>query len=96
MTPTQELILEVLAARVRLGETLWTFSSRHGRALRSLQALGYVTLMHGTVERTVRASLTVKGRAEALSDRYVPPVLQETYERGRRDGAQQQRELLGL
>ena len=70
LTPTEDLILEVLAARYRLGEQLWTFSSRHGRALSSLESKGFIGLMGGIVEHTARAYLTDSGKREALSETY--------------------------
>lgn len=76
-TPTESLVMEVLAARHRLGEHLWTFDARQKRAIESLADKGLVNVMHGTVERSVRASLTDKGIGEYLSERYVPPVLRE-------------------
>ena len=74
-TPTQSLVLEVLAARYRLGESLWTFSANPNavRAIRSLEAAGLVESMGGIVPNTVRASLTDAGKAAALSDTYQPP-----------------------
>ena len=35
LPPTQQLVLEVLGARSRLGENVWTFASRLGQALES-------------------------------------------------------------
>lgn len=73
MTPTQELLMEVLAARYRCGETLWTFDARHRKQLEKLESIGMVSVMDGMVENTCRASLTEKGKAEWISDRYVSP-----------------------
>ncbi len=72
-TPTQDLILEVLAARYRLGEMLWTFDSRHRKAIGDLSERGLVNEMHGVVEKTIRASLTSVGVSHIISDGYVPP-----------------------
>jgi DNA-binding MarR family transcriptional regulator len=74
LTPTEDLCLELLAARYRTGEDLWTFDSRHKRALESLQDKGLVNVVHGIVPKTVRASLTEDGKKEGLSDSYVPPI----------------------
>lgn len=74
-SPTQDLALEVLAARVRLGEEIWTFEARHKRTLEQLANKGLVNVLHGIVQGTVRASLTEAGRAEVLSADYVPPIL---------------------
>lgn len=73
LPPTQALVLEVLAARHRLGETHWTFSTRHLTALRALEKLGLVGLMHGIVEHTCRAYLTDACRKAALSETYEGP-----------------------
>lgn len=77
LTPTEELVMEVLAARHRLGEQMWTFDARHKRAIESLADKGLVNPMHGIVERTVRASLTDKGVRESVSGRYAPPAMRE-------------------
>lgn len=61
LTPSEELVLEVLVARHRLGETLWTFDARLTKQIESLADLGYVMPMNGVVEKTVRASLTPVG-----------------------------------
>jgi hypothetical protein len=73
-TPTQDLILDVLGARYRLGENLWTFDTRVRSALVDLETQGLVTTMHGTVEHSMRASLTDAGRERVLSPTYVPPA----------------------
>lgn len=77
LTPTEGLVMEVLAARHRLGEHLWTFDSRLNRAIESLADKGLVMPMSGQVERTVRAALTQEGLSAYVSDRYVPPILRE-------------------
>jgi hypothetical protein len=74
-TPTEELILDVLAARTRLGEKVWTFKSRQGHALQLLTDKGLVFTMHGVTEATIRAGLTDEGKAQAFSDGYNPPRL---------------------
>lgn len=73
LSPTQSLVLEILAARHRLGETHWTFSTRHLTALRALEKQGLVGLMHGNAPRTCRAYLTEAGRKAALSEAYEGP-----------------------
>ncbi len=64
----------VLAARYRLGETLWTFRSDMAPAARKLQQAGLVRWKSGVVERTIQVWMTSKGRAEYLSPSYVPPA----------------------
>ena len=65
--------MEVLAARFRIGEALWTFDQRHKQALHALQDLGLVRVIHGVVPKTIRASLTKAGRTLYLHEAYVPP-----------------------
>jgi hypothetical protein len=73
LPPVQALILEVLAARYRLGEGLWTFSTRHRAALKALEERGLVGWKPGIVYRTCLAWLTDEGRKAALSDTYKGP-----------------------
>lgn len=77
LTPTEDLVMEVLAARYRLGEHLWTFDSRQRPAIRRLAARGLVNEIHGMVENSIRASLTDKGRALYVTADYVPPILRK-------------------
>jgi hypothetical protein len=74
LTPTEDLVLEVLAGRWRLGETFWTFKSSHRKAINALEAKNLVWVMHGIIERTVRVGLTEEGKKECLSDTYVLPA----------------------
>ena len=78
-TPTQDLILEVLAARYRLGEGWWTFDSRHKTALRQLEEAKLVRVIHGTTYETVRASLTERGVAESLTNVYTAPLFSDQW-----------------
>jgi hypothetical protein len=74
LTPTAALVMEVLAARYRLGETHWTFDSRHTRAMRELEAANLIWWKGGSEPKTVRAFLTEAGRAKYLSATYVSPL----------------------
>lgn len=74
LTPTEEPILDTLAARLRTGERLWTFTSTVAPQMRRLEAAGLVTSMGGVTENTIRASLTAAGRAAWLSASWVPPL----------------------
>lgn len=85
LPPTQYLILEVLAARHRLGEAHWTFPVRVAASLRDLQAVGLISVMHGITEHTLRASLTDAGREHALSEGYVSPLTELLAEKERTD-----------
>lgn len=73
LPPAQYLVMDTLAARYRTGENLWTFPTKVLPTLRQLEAKGFINLMHGIVEKTVRASMTDAGRACVISDTYVPP-----------------------
>lgn len=77
MTPTEELVLEVLTARVRLGEQLWTYSTRFTPAVRSLEEAGWVGWKSGIVENTILVWPTPQLLEDAswFSPTYVPPIL---------------------
>lgn len=74
LPPTEDLFMEVLAARARLGERLWTFGNNTMKTAKSLEAKGFVDIMHGVTEKTFRASLTEAGREEVFGNGYVPPL----------------------
>lgn len=57
-TPTESLIIDVLVARYRLGDTLWTFETRNLPALRKLEEKALIHTTSGVTENTVRAWLT--------------------------------------
>jgi len=74
-SPTQDLILEVLIARYRLGENCWTFNSNLTKQMLALEDLGYVTWKSGIIYKTVLVWLTDKGKKEFLSNTYEAPIL---------------------
>ena len=77
-TPTEDLVLDVLVARYRLGEHLWTFDSHVASApIRKLAEKGWVNEMHGITENTVRAYLTDKAVARFLTFKYIPPIARD-------------------
>jgi hypothetical protein len=76
LTPTEYLVMEVLAARVRLGESHWTFPTRIRPALRSLEAKKLIGWKSGVVGNTCRAWLTLDGEHMFLSMTYVAPASQ--------------------
>lgn len=57
LSATEELILDGLVSRFRLGETIWPFESRNSAALNRLESRGLINVMSGNVEGTKRASL---------------------------------------
>lgn len=73
LPPVSYLILEVLAARHRLGEQLWTFPSRLRPHLQRLSSQGLIGCKHGVAEGSMQAWLTANGREAALSATYTPP-----------------------
>lgn len=77
LPPTQYLILEVLAARYRTGESTWTFPSRLKPALDALSAAGLIVWKRGFEPGTALAWFTDAGRAAATSGTYVPPNQRE-------------------
>lgn len=75
LPPTQDLVMEVLAARARTGEVEWSFATRHMGTIRRLAELGLVTWRAHNIYGHVYVRLTDAGRAEYLGDEYVPPIL---------------------
>lgn len=69
----QSLILEVLAARHRTGEQMWSFERRCTRQLRALEGAGLVGWRSGPEPESVQAWLTKSGRDEVLLAGYRPP-----------------------
>jgi hypothetical protein len=77
LSPTEELIMEVLAGRYRLGETQWPFASNRtsSRSAGRLEERGLVHRQLGQVEHTFRLSLTEQGIKERDLDKpYTPPA----------------------
>jgi hypothetical protein len=77
LPPTEYLVMDVLAARARLGETYWTFPSRLRPAMRSLADRGLLWWQPGNVPHTIQAFLTGEGRAAVLYEGYTDPVAAE-------------------
>lgn len=69
--------MDVLAARLRTGEHLWTFSSRHTKAAETLETRGLVNVMSGAVEHTIRVSLTGAGQKLVAGSTYTSPLEKE-------------------
>lgn len=74
LPPTQYLIMEVLAARYRLGEHMWTFPDRLRPALNALQERGLIWWRSAPTPHDVQAYLTDEGRAAATSAAYQVPA----------------------
>lgn len=74
LPPTQYLVMEVLAARYRLGETCWTFPTRLNATIMALGEAGLVWDVGGNVPQTTRVMLTDAGKRAALLANYEPPA----------------------
>lgn len=74
LPPTQYLIMEVLAARARTGEQLWTFPSNLRHALDALVRAGLIDVLNSPAPASLRARLTTAGRKHSLKPDYVTPV----------------------
>lgn len=75
LPPVEYLVMDVLAARARLGETCWTFPSRLRPAMRSLADRGLLWWQPGNLPHTIRAFLTGEGRGAVLYEGYTDPVM---------------------
>jgi hypothetical protein len=73
LPPTQYLILDVLAARWRTGEVLWTFPSKIRHHVEAVSRLGLVWWKSGIEPKTLQVGLTEAGRKATLLDTYNPP-----------------------
>lgn len=75
LPPTQYLVLEVLAARHRTGEHMWTLPAVPAvtRAVNALARHGLIGVKGGNVPRTHLAWLTDFGRRSTLDPAYCPP-----------------------
>lgn len=76
LPPTQYLILDVLAARWRTGEHVWTFPTRPNivGAAHRLGQLGLVGVKSGVEPKTIQVWLTDAGRAAVLLDGHENPA----------------------
>lgn len=83
LPPLQYAILELVAARYRLGEHAWSVDTKCRRAVDALRQAGLVTVRDAPVERTLMVGLTEAGRDATLSPTYRGPV-QDAEDRGAR------------
>jgi hypothetical protein len=74
---TQELIVEVLIARSRLGELLWPFPTSAGKSLKALADREIIGYQSASVEKHYNAWFTESGKKRYLSYNYVPPILRD-------------------
>lgn len=76
LPPTQYLIMEVLAARHRLGEVLWTFPTSVRPAMEQLARRQLIGWKSGVAPESIQAWLTDIGRKHVLLPDYTSPVQQ--------------------
>lgn len=77
-TPTEDLMLEALIARLRLGERIWTFDSKHRKTAKSLAEKGWVNWKSGIVDNSILVwPADEKVRSELLKYNYKAPVLDD-------------------
>lgn len=75
LTACQDVLVDLLVARSRLGESFWPISTRLNRTYKILEEKGYVEIMHGHVDGTVRLALTPQAKAKLIENSaYVPPI----------------------
>ena len=74
LTPSEDLVLEVLAARYRLGEVVWTFELRHRSAINRLINRSLVETHDSLIPKTIRVSLTATGKLGIFHKDYTAPA----------------------
>jgi len=74
LTPTEWLVLEVLAARYRLGHSSWHFPNTLKSTLTRLEERNLITFKSATIEQYQHVWLTEDGRSEALWEGYTQPT----------------------
>jgi galactose-1-phosphate uridylyltransferase len=74
---TQELIVEVLIARYRLGEVLWPFPNKAVKSLKALTDKGIIGYQSAPTQGSYNVWFTDKGKKDYLSFNYVPPILRD-------------------
>ena len=74
LPPREDLLMEVLAARVRCGESCWTFDPAHRPTLRALELKGLLHFDPDPGLTGLRTFLTDAGREAYLLDGFTEPV----------------------
>ena len=79
-TEIEELIMEVLIARWRLGENIWPFNDTKPilQALMTLEGKGWLGYKNGVVQHTLNAWPTVDGIVQFTGTEYFEPVRRQT------------------
>lgn len=78
LTPTEDLIMHLLVARRRLGESMQDMPTRHMKALRGLQEHGLVNLHNRATQDTIQTTLTDRGLVLWLSPKVTARLEPET------------------
>lgn len=76
LPPTQNLMLELLAARHRLGHDSWPCPRKQRPIAGQLAKLGLVNVDTYGAPGSISVALTEAGKAVMLRDGYTPPILQ--------------------
>lgn len=77
-TPTEELILENLIARRRLGHVIWPFPSKLKRQLETLEQRGAIGYQPGNVEKHYNVWLNEEAWLDyEKNSKYVTPILRK-------------------
>ena len=78
LTDAQGLMVDLLVARHRLGEPFWPVSTGLSRTYRALRDKGYVEIIDGNVEGTVRLKLSKEAYKKLIAEStYVTPIQRE-------------------
>lgn len=73
LTPSEDLMMDALSARYRLGEHLWPFRNDQRAIANRLEAKRLVWITSGQTEGYFRAGLTASGIQEAVNPNYTAP-----------------------
>lgn len=84
-TPTEDLIIEVLTARTRLGNQVWTFESRNNKALNQLEVRGLVGYKSASVEGYSLVWFTADGIKLMFGNKYHTPIPYESLKQHQKD-----------
>jgi DNA-binding transcriptional regulator YiaG len=73
----QYLLIDVLQARLRLGENVWTFPTKLKTTIKALEAKGLVSSKNGSVEKTLLVFPSPNLREALLLGNYSAPILEK-------------------
>jgi hypothetical protein len=90
-TPTEHLLLELLAARRRLGHATWSVQARNNASLARLEEKKLVNFKSAPVEGYSLAWLTDQGVAFMFSHKYEAPIGGKKFKKHQKDLRKQAR-----